>query len=389
LLFGSRPAPDQRIGFSLYGQNPSIYIDIMGDSFQDVKTNADGRFEVDHVPPGNWGVSLKIVQEQEGPFYMWSDYSYPQQYLQVKAGQITEVTLGGAGRTVVGRVILPPNFKLSRGTYYFSISMWPKPTLAIPDEARNGTHEQWYKWFVSPAGKAFLAAQKNHLPKPNYYAAYVRPDGFFLIQDVIPDTYTISAGAQIQNQMLSVTGQEQFTMPPIPGGVSDDVLVIPPIKLQLQTSNNQNSPRPIKPGDLAPWFSLKTLDGNDLNLADFHGKVVLLVFWGSWLPKYDVEVLEVKAIYKKFGADKRFVIIGLDVDDTPQPARDYVAKNGLPWPQGYVGPWMIMPGKTPIMDQYVVNNFPWYCLIGPDGRIIAVDSDANKISTEVQNALKQ
>ncbi|HMD54882.1 MAG TPA: hypothetical protein VKJ65_10065, partial [Phycisphaerae bacterium] len=110
---------------------------------------------------------------------------------------------------------------------------------------------------------------------------------------------------------------------------------------------------------------------------------------GSWLPKYDVQVLEVKAIYKKFGADKRFVIIGLDVDDTPQPARDYVAKNGLPWPQGYVGPWMIMPGKTPIMDQYVVNNFPWYCLIGPDGRIIAVDSDANKISTEVQNALKQ
>ena len=35
-------------------------------------------------------------------------------------------------------------------------------------------------------------------------------------------------------------------------------------------------------GTLAPDFSMENLTGNEVNLADFKGKVVLLNFWATW-----------------------------------------------------------------------------------------------------------
>ena len=40
--------------------------------------------------------------------------------------------------------------------------------------------------------------------------------------------------------------------------------------------------RPLKVGDRAPEFRIKTLEGKELALADFRGKYVLLDFWASW-----------------------------------------------------------------------------------------------------------
>lgn len=35
-------------------------------------------------------------------------------------------------------------------------------------------------------------------------------------------------------------------------------------------------------GTIAPDFSMEDLTGNQVNLADFKGKVVLLNFWATW-----------------------------------------------------------------------------------------------------------
>ena len=35
-------------------------------------------------------------------------------------------------------------------------------------------------------------------------------------------------------------------------------------------------------GQVAPAFTLPALDGRQLSLADFKGRVVLLYFWASW-----------------------------------------------------------------------------------------------------------
>jgi peroxiredoxin len=35
-------------------------------------------------------------------------------------------------------------------------------------------------------------------------------------------------------------------------------------------------------GDSAPNLTLPSLEGTEVNLADFQGKRLLLFFWGSW-----------------------------------------------------------------------------------------------------------
>lgn len=38
----------------------------------------------------------------------------------------------------------------------------------------------------------------------------------------------------------------------------------------------------MKPGNLAPEFTLKDLDGKNFDLSSLRGKYVVLDFWGSW-----------------------------------------------------------------------------------------------------------
>jgi cytochrome oxidase Cu insertion factor (SCO1/SenC/PrrC family) len=35
-------------------------------------------------------------------------------------------------------------------------------------------------------------------------------------------------------------------------------------------------------GTIAPDFNLEDLTGNQVNLTDFKGKVVLIIFWATW-----------------------------------------------------------------------------------------------------------
>jgi len=40
--------------------------------------------------------------------------------------------------------------------------------------------------------------------------------------------------------------------------------------------------RTIKIGDLAPDFTLQSLDGREIRLSNYRGKRVLLFTWASW-----------------------------------------------------------------------------------------------------------
>ncbi len=40
--------------------------------------------------------------------------------------------------------------------------------------------------------------------------------------------------------------------------------------------------RPVKEGDQAPDFTLRSLDGDDVSLSDYRGKRLVLFMWASW-----------------------------------------------------------------------------------------------------------
>jgi peroxiredoxin len=63
----------------------------------------------------------------------------------------------------------------------------------------------------------------------------------------------------------------------------------------------------------APNFTLTDLDGKNISLADFKGKVVILDFWATWCPPCIKEIPDFVELYEQY-KDKGFAMIGISLD---------------------------------------------------------------------------
>jgi peroxiredoxin len=64
----------------------------------------------------------------------------------------------------------------------------------------------------------------------------------------------------------------------------------------------------------APAFSLPTLDGSTVNLADYEGQVVLVNFWGTWCEPCRRETPALQSAYEELQAEG-FAVIGVNLTD--------------------------------------------------------------------------
>jgi len=122
----------------------------------------------------------------------------------------------------------------------------------------------------------------------------------------------------------------------------------------------------IKPGNAAPDFTLKDLDGNTVKLSNYKGKYILLDFWASWCSPCRQEHPFLKTIRKKFISDNlEFISISLDVSGSSW--KQAVTTDGLTWLQ--LNDPKAMNGE--VSDRYGVKSLPFNCIIDPKGIIIA------------------
>jgi thioredoxin-dependent peroxiredoxin len=87
----------------------------------------------------------------------------------------------------------------------------------------------------------------------------------------------------------------------------------------------------LKVGDLAPDFSLPDTNGNIVNLADFHGKRVILYFYPrDNTPGCIKEACGFRDAYDDYQAQD-LVILGVSTDDAKSHEK-FVKKHNLPFP---------------------------------------------------------
>ena len=67
-------------------------------------------------------------------------------------------------------------------------------------------------------------------------------------------------------------------------------------------------------GKAAPDFTLKTLDGKTLHLADLKGKAVVLNFWATWCPPCKMELPWLVDLQKQYAA-QGLQIVGISEDE--------------------------------------------------------------------------
>ena len=81
----------------------------------------------------------------------------------------------------------------------------------------------------------------------------------------------------------------------------------------------------------APDFSLPQLDGQTLQLSSYRGKVVVLDFWATWCDPCREETPYLVELQKKYG-DRGLQIIGISMDDGPEPVRGFYQQFHMNYP---------------------------------------------------------
>jgi cytochrome c-type biogenesis protein len=123
----------------------------------------------------------------------------------------------------------------------------------------------------------------------------------------------------------------------------------------------------IKP---APDIRLKDLDGKEVSLADYKGKVVFVNFWATWCDPCRVEIPWLIDLQSKY-ASKGFTVVGIAMDDegksvvAPFLAKERFDVNGQKLPMDYP----IWLGTDDASDKFGgILGYPTSYLISRDGK---------------------
>jgi cytochrome c biogenesis protein CcmG/thiol:disulfide interchange protein DsbE len=84
-----------------------------------------------------------------------------------------------------------------------------------------------------------------------------------------------------------------------------------------------------KPANLS--FTLKDLNGADVTLSAFRGKVMLVNFWATWCGPCKIEIpwfVDLQTRYGKQGLQ----VLGISIDDTLERLKPYAAQYGINYP---------------------------------------------------------
>ena len=123
-------------------------------------------------------------------------------------------------------------------------------------------------------------------------------------------------------------------------------------------------------GAAAPNFTLKDLNGGDVSLADYKGKVVIVNFWATWCGPCRIEMPWMIEFQEKYGP-KGFTVLGLAMDDEGKSAvGPYIEKerfdvDGRQMAVNYP----ILLGTEAVADQFGLFGMPTSVVISRDGKI--------------------
>jgi len=135
-------------------------------------------------------------------------------------------------------------------------------------------------------------------------------------------------------------------------------------------------------GQLAPDFTQKDPSGRPVSLRDFRGQYVLLDFWASWCKPCRAENPALVATYQQFKS-RRFTVLSVSLDQDQDKWEKAIAADGLPWT--HVSDLKFE--QNAVARRYGIKGVPQNLLIGPDGRILALNLHGMALSQKLATVL--
>ena len=111
-------------------------------------------------------------------------------------------------------------------------------------------------------------------------------------------------------------------------------------------------------GDEAPDFTLTDVEGREVSLSDFRGKVVLLDFWATWCAPC-VQLMPFYQELQKEDHEFEFVVLTVNLESQAK-ARQFIEETGHDLNT-------VVDANKQVMARYGVRAIPDAILIDPDG----------------------
>jgi cytochrome c biogenesis protein CcmG/thiol:disulfide interchange protein DsbE len=116
-------------------------------------------------------------------------------------------------------------------------------------------------------------------------------------------------------------------------------------------------------GAIAPNFTLKSTDGNQITLSDFRGKPVLVNFWAVWCGPCLDEIPLLNARYEKYSP--MLVVLAIDQGDSLEDVKQLITDDLLTMP-------VLMDPDYAIGDLYGLQYYPTSFFIDAEGVVRAI-----------------
>jgi cytochrome c biogenesis protein CcmG, thiol:disulfide interchange protein DsbE len=124
-------------------------------------------------------------------------------------------------------------------------------------------------------------------------------------------------------------------------------------------------------GEPAPDFSLRTLDGAEISLADFREQILLINFWATWCGPCKIEMPAIQTRADRFPT--QLTVLAIDADESEVLVRDFVEELGLTF-------LVAIDRGGVVQRNYLVRGLPTTYFVDGDGIIrvhhIGLMSDA-------------
>jgi len=365
LMLAGKPKPNERI--SLFHLYPS------GLKPMDSKTDAQGHYAFAAVESGEiligylQNVRLEAPGVSSGPLGFFSHT----RVLHIESGKDYALNLGGVGRKVIGRMIAPSGLAVAwqyiPNRFLTSTVKRPTPPKSLTGPALDS----WWRNYWRSSDNAELENSTQSI------VVEVEKDGAFYADDVPPGVYRVEVNFVDPEKPGGdpiATVRHPFTVPDAAETAPLDLGAVPLIATGK-----------VAVGDVAPDFSLIRLDGKPVDLKSLRGKYVLLNFWATWCGVCHEQYPLLQAIHSKWGADDRFVMLGISLDDDQATALTDTVFTKAPWPQALAG----VPEKGGAASGYGVTAVPEYFLIDPNGKLLVVHCYDPSIQSAVNQALSE
>ena len=131
-------------------------------------------------------------------------------------------------------------------------------------------------------------------------------------------------------------------------------------------------------------FSQTDTKNNLVKLSDFHGKIVLLEFWGSWCGPCRESNPELVKIYNEF-KNRGFELLGVGAETSRDVWLKAIEKDKLTW----TNVTDLKGDKNTVALMYGVSYYPTNFLIDKKGNIIARDLQGDKLRKMLKQILEE